>query len=39
MFANFALPNPFTIDSITDPFERVRIDLNTIQDYGITRTS
>jgi hypothetical protein len=33
VFANFALPNPFTIDSTTDPFERINVDLNTISDY------
>jgi hypothetical protein len=34
VFAHFALPNPFTIDSSTDPFERVLVDLNTIKDYA-----
>ena len=34
VFANFALPNPFTIDSTTDPFERVAVDLNTISAYN-----
>ena len=34
VFANFPLPTPFTIDSTTDPFERVSVDLNTISEYN-----
>ena len=34
VFANFPLPSPFTIDSTTDPFERVVVDLNTIPEYN-----
>ena len=33
VFTHFDLPNPFTIDSSTDPFERVPVDLNTLSDY------
>ena len=33
IFAHFAFPNPFTINSATDPFERIVVDLNTIDDY------
>jgi hypothetical protein len=33
IFAHFALPNPFVIDSSSDTFERVDVDLNTIGDY------
>jgi hypothetical protein len=33
IFLHYDLPNPFTIDSSTDPFERVPVDLNTIGDY------
>ena len=34
VFANFALPSPFTINSVSDPFERVLVDLNTISEYS-----
>jgi hypothetical protein len=34
ILAAFDLPNPFTINSTTDPFERVLVDLNTIEDYA-----
>src|SRR5437773_12026954 len=34
LFAHFDLPSPFTIDSSTDPFELVPIDLNTLGDYS-----
>ena len=33
IFAHFALPNPFTIDSSGSTFERVGVDLNTIDEY------
>jgi len=33
IFAHFAFPNPFSINSATDPFERIVVDLNTIDDY------
>jgi len=33
VFTHYSLPNPFTIDSTTDPFERVAVDLNTISEY------
>ena len=32
--AHYSLPNPFTINSATDPFERVSVDLNTIEEYA-----
>jgi len=34
IFAEFALTNPFTINSSTDPFERVLVDLNTVGEYA-----
>jgi hypothetical protein len=34
VFVHYSLPNPFTIDSATDPFERVDVDLNEISDYA-----
>jgi hypothetical protein len=33
VFAHFALPNPFTIDSSNSPTERVLVDLNTVKEY------
>jgi hypothetical protein len=33
IFAHYALPNPFHINSATDPFERVFVDLNEIEEY------
>jgi hypothetical protein len=32
--ATYSLPNPFTIDSSSDPFERVDVDLNDISAYA-----
>lgn len=34
VFTHFDLPDPFTIDSSTDPFERVLVDLNTVSEYN-----
>lgn len=34
IFIHYALPNPFTINSATDPFEKVAVDLNTISEYN-----
>jgi hypothetical protein len=33
IFAHFAFPPTFTINSATDPFERIVVDLNTIDEY------
>jgi len=33
VFTHFDLPDPFTIDSSSDPFERVLVDLNTVSEY------
>jgi len=34
IFAHFDLPNPITINSATDPFELVPVDLSTVSDYN-----
>ncbi|MFI5371886.1 MAG: hypothetical protein ACHQ52_10030 [Candidatus Eisenbacteria bacterium] len=34
IFTHYDLPDPFTIDSSTDPFERVLVDLNTVSEYN-----
>ena len=34
VFTHFDLPDPFTIDSSSDPFERVLVDLNTVSEYN-----
>lgn len=34
IFAHYELPNPFTIDSSSDPFERIPFDLATNDDYA-----
>jgi len=34
VFANFPLPSPFTINSVSDPFEMVFVDLNTVSEYN-----
>jgi len=33
VLVEFGLPSPFTIDSSSDPFARIFVDLNTIPDY------
>lgn len=34
VFVHYDLPNPFTIDSVDDPFERVDVDLNEVEEYA-----
>jgi hypothetical protein len=34
VFAHYDLPNPFTINSVNDPFERIDVDLNDVTEYS-----
>jgi len=34
VFAHYDLPDPFVIDSVNDPFERINVDLNDVSEYS-----